>query len=114
MSGASLLQLMLRVKILRQSLRLNTLYAYSLQMQHDPEDSISRSLQGRIVVVGEQMLPKLEDKLQRKLHIAVLNVTVWRHTFDRPYETVSDILCTWCDVKVRMVERIKHLTAQLQ
>ena len=98
-------------------------------MQHDAE-RIDHSippgscwlLDGRVEVTPSLtvgLLPRstsaeLEDKLQRQLHVAAFDVAVWRYAFDGPDESAGDVLRSWRDVKIRVVERIEHFSAKLE
>src|SRR5216683_6589732 len=57
---------------------------------------------------------QLEDKLRCQLHVAALDVSVGRDTFDGADETVGDVLRAWGNVKIRMVKRVDELRAQLE
>ena len=59
----------------------------------------------------EQGVGHLENKLRCQLHVAPLDVSVWRHAFDGADETAANVLRSGSDVKVRMVKRVEELRA---
>ena len=75
---------------------------------------MTRSFQGCIACCREQIRPGLEDKLQRQLHVAALDVSVRRDAFGGADEPAGDIQRAGRDVKVRVVKRVEEFRAKLK